>query len=70
MILIPLYFTVTSVIGAKILKQHDITYLTMLDTALDLILTAILGYLVFEETMNINKIIGIIFVFSGIFLMH
>ena len=46
MIAIPLFITFSTIIGAKILKANDISYLTILDTALDVILTFTIAYLV------------------------
>jgi uncharacterized membrane protein len=70
MILFPFLMTFAGIIGAKIMKVNDITYLTILDTSLDIILTALLGYYIFNEKLNLKKVIGLILVLIGIILLH
>ena len=70
MIAIPLFFTFTTIIGAKILKANDISYLTILDTVVDVILTFMIAYLFYEEKITVKKIVGILLVLGGIMIMH
>ena len=70
MLLFPFLMTFAGIIGAKIMKVNDITYLTILDTSLDIILTALLGYYIFNEKLNLKKVIGLILVLIGIILLH
>ena len=70
MIAIPLFLTFTTIIGAKILKVNDISYLTILDTVLDVILTFTIAYLFYEEKITFKKIMGILLVLGGIMIMH
>lgn len=70
MIAIPLFFTFTTIIGAKILKANDISYLTILDTVLDVVLTFTIAYLFYEEKITLKKIAGILLVLGGIMIMH
>ena len=70
MIAVPLFITFTTIIGAKILKANDISYLTILDTTLDVILTFIIAYLFYDEKITIKKIMGILLVLGGIMIMH
>jgi len=70
MITIPLFLTFTTVIGAKILKANDISYLTILDTVLDVVLTFTIAYLFYEEKITLKKIAGILLVLGGIMIMH
>lgn len=70
MIAIPLFFTFTTIIGAKILKANDISYLTILDTVIDVILTFMIAYLFYEEKLSLKKILSIGLVLGGITIMH
>tara|TARA_Y100000816_G_C26077510_1_gene567382 strand:- start:934 stop:1377 length:444 start_codon:yes stop_codon:yes gene_type:complete len=69
-IIIPLFFTLTSIVGNQILKHNDISYLTILDTIFDIVLTFLIAYLFFKEKVTTKKVIGILLVLSGIFLVH
>ena len=69
-VFIPIFFTLTSVIGTQILKHNDISYLTILDTVFDIVLTFLIAYLFFKEKVTTKKIIGILLVLSGILLVH
>jgi len=55
MIAVPLFITFTTIIGAKILKANDISYLTILDTTLDVVLTFTIAYLFYDEKITIKK---------------
>ena len=70
MIAVPLFITFTTIIGAKILKANDISYLTILDTTLDVVLTFTIAYLFYDEKITIKKIMGILLVLGGIMIMH
>ena len=56
MIAIPLFITFSTIIGAKILKANDISYLTILDTALDVILTFVIAYLFYDEKITLKRL--------------
>ena len=69
-VFIPIFFTLTSLVGTQILKHNDISYLTILDTVFDIVLTFLIAYLFFKEKVTTKKIIGILLVLSGILLVH
>lgn len=57
-------------IGRHMLLNNDLGYLTIIDGGMDLIITALISYLFYKEIINIQKIIGIILVLAGMFVLN
>lgn len=70
LLLIAATVSFSTIVGTKLLKANDISYLTTLDTVLDVVLTFIISYLFYKEKITIKKMIGIFFVLLGIFFVH
>lgn len=70
LLLIAATVSFSTIVGTKLLKANDISYLTTLDTVLDVVLTFIISYLFYKEKITVKKMIGILFVLLGIFFVH
>lgn len=53
-----------------LIQHHDISYLTLIDTAFDVLMAVLIAYLFYNENLNIKKIIGIVAILGGVFLIH
>ena len=53
-----------------LIQHHDISYLTLIDTAFDVLMAVLIAYLIYNENLNIKKIIGIVAILGGVFLIH
>ena len=62
--LIPAYLFI------KVIHEYDISFLEPVLHSSSIILTAIIGYMFFNESFGIHKMIGIIFVILGIVLLN
>ena len=58
------------IIGRNLLLHNDLAYLTIIDGGIDLIATAIIAYMFYNEAMTIKKIFGIILVLAGLAILH
>ena len=58
------------IIGRSLLLNNDISSLTMIHTIIDVLLSVILGYLIYNEKITTNKAIGVILVIIGSFFIH
>jgi drug/metabolite transporter (DMT)-like permease len=65
-----LFLAAASIFGGKILKNNDISYLTILDTGVDLLASFFIAYMFFNETINFKKMGGLILVLAGIIISH
>ena len=65
-----LFLAAASVCGGKILKHNDISYLTIMDTAIDLLASFFIAYMFFDEKIDTKKIIGLVLVLTGIIISH
>jgi len=64
----------TSIIGARLLisliKKKDITYLMVHLQPVVIALTFIVGYVFFKEKITLNKIMGILFILTGLIFIN
>ena len=64
----------TSIIGARLLisliKKKDITYLIVHLQPVVIALTFIVGYIFFKEKITLNKIMGILFILTGLIFIN
>ena len=58
------------IIGRSLLLNNDISSLTMIHTIIDILLSVLLGYLIYNEKITMNKSIGVILVIIGSFFIH
>lgn len=58
------------IIGRSLLLSNDISSLTMIHTIIDILLSVLLGYLIYNEKITMNKSIGVILVIIGSFFIH
>ena len=65
---------ITSIIGALVfitlIQREEITFLLPNIQPIVLLLGAIIGYLIFKETMNKEKILGIILIILGAVIIN
>lgn len=57
-------------ISRSLLIHNDLTYLEIIDGGLDLIVTALVSYLFYNEEMSFRKIGGMVLVFIGLAILH
>lgn len=64
----------TSIIGARLLisliKKKDITYLMVHLQPIVIAITFIVGYVFFKEKITLNKIMGILFILTGLIFIN
>lgn len=64
----------TSIIGARLLisliKKKDITYLIVHLQPIVIALTFIVGYVFFKEKITLNKIMGVLFILTGLIFIN
>lgn len=64
----------TSIIGARLLisliKKKDITYLMVHLQPIVIAITFIVGYIFFKEKITLNKIMGILFILTGLIFIN
>ena len=60
----------TLILGGKILENNDISYLTLLDTGIDVFASILVAYLFYNEELTAKKIIGLILIMTGVFIIH
>ena len=60
----------TVILGGKILKNNDISYLTLLDTGVDVLASVLVAYLFYNEELTLKKIIGLVLILAGVFVIH
>ena len=65
-----LFLSFTLLFGGKILENNDISYLTLLDTAIDVLASLSVAYLFYNEELTVKKIIGLILIMTGVFIIH
>ena len=65
-----LFLSFTLLFGGKILESNDISYLTLLDTGVDVLASIPIAYLFFNEELSVKKIIGLILILTGVFIIH
>ena len=65
-----LFLSFTLLFGGKILENNDISYLTLLDTGVDVLASISIAYLFFNEELSVKKIIGLILILTGVFIIH
>ncbi len=65
-----LFLSFTLLFGGKILESNDISYLTLLDTGVDVLASISIAYLFFNEELSVKKIIGLILILTGVFIIH
>ncbi len=58
------------IIGRSLLLNNDISTLTMIHTIIDVLLSVLMGYLIYNEQITMNKAIGVILVIIGSFFIH
>jgi drug/metabolite transporter (DMT)-like permease len=59
-----------SIFGGKILKHNDISYLTLLDTAIDILASFAIAYAFYGEKLDAKKLGGLILILGGVFTMN
>jgi len=65
-----LFLAAASIFAGKILQHNDVSYLTILDTGVDLLASFIIAYMFFNETINFKKLGGLILVLAGVIISH
>ena len=60
----------TVILGGKILENNDISYLTLLDTGVDVLASVLVAYLFYNEELTLKKIMGVILILTGVFIIH
>ena len=60
----------TVILGGKILENNDISYLTLLDTGVDVLASVLVAYLFYNEELTVKKIIGLVLILAGVFIIH
>ncbi|MDA9298756.1 EamA family transporter [Crocinitomicaceae bacterium] len=60
----------TVILGGKILENNDISYLTLLDTGVDVLASVLVAYLFYNEELTLKKIIGLVLILAGVFIIH
>jgi drug/metabolite transporter (DMT)-like permease len=60
----------TLILGGKILENNNISYLTLLDTGIDVFASILVAYLFYNEELTAKKIIGLILIMTGVFIIH
>ena len=65
-----LFLSFTLLFGGKILENNDISYLTLLDTAIDVLASLSVAYLFYNEELTVKKIFGLILIMTGVFIIH
>ena len=64
----------TTIIGARLLlsliKKKDITYLIVHLQPIVIALTFIVGYIFFKEQITMNKIMGVLFILTGLIFIN
>jgi drug/metabolite transporter (DMT)-like permease len=65
-----LFLAAASIFAGKILQHNDVSYLTILDTGVDLLASFIIAYMFFNETINFKKLCGLILVLAGVIISH
>jgi len=65
-----LFFAATLLYGGKILQHNNISYLTILDTGVDLLAGVLVAYMFFNEKIRKKKIFGMLLVAAGIIVLH
>ena len=58
------------IIGRDLLLHNDLGYLAVIDGGVDIILTTLISYLFYKEIITIQKVIGIILVLAGMFVLN
>jgi uncharacterized membrane protein len=69
-IIVSMLIAFSVIIGRSLLLNNDISTLTLIHTIINIILSVLLGYLIYNEKITLNKTIGIIFVIIGSFFIH
>lgn len=52
-----------------VIKKYDLSYIIPIATGLVVIISAIMGYLIFKENLSYNGLLGIFFISLGIILV-
>lgn len=60
----------TVILGGKILENNDISYLTLLDTGVDVLASVLVAYLFYNEELTLKKIMGVVLILMGVFIIH
>ena len=60
----------TLILGGKILENNDISYLTLLDTEIDVIASVLIAYMFYNEKLTTKKIMGLLLILAGVFTIH
>lgn len=60
----------TVILGGKILENNDISYLTLLDTGVDVLASVLVAYLFYNEELTLKKIMGVVLILTGVFIIH
>ena len=60
----------TVILGGKILANNDISYLTLLDTGVDVLASVLVAYLFYNEELTLKKIMGVVLILTGVFIIH
>tara|TARA_Y100000385_G_scaffold285332_2_gene345061 strand:+ start:148 stop:591 length:444 start_codon:yes stop_codon:yes gene_type:complete len=61
---------ISSLLLIKLLKENDASYIISQIQPLVILLTIIVGYFIFHETLNINKIIGGLIIILGLIIIN
>ena len=69
-IIVSMLIAFSVIIGRSLLLNNDISTLTLIHTIINIILSVLLGYLIYNEKITLNKTIGIILVIIGSFFIH
>ena len=64
------FFSATMILGGKILKHNDISYLVIMDMGIDLLASVSIAYLFYNEKLTLEKMIGLVCVLIGVIIIN
>ncbi len=61
---------VSAFMGLNLLKHNELSYLTMLETGIELLATAVVGMVFLGEEISRTKVLGLGVLCAGIYILH